>query len=208
VGIAIGVAVPLGTPTPVIESPPDIEINFFNNPLPQNLNPNPGNLPDDGCGTSSGRFDGGRNSIRQVNGRNLTRLNRRKFTQKNGNRIKIKREENWNPKLRNSIRKPTNGCNDTLNFNHFNNNYNCTNNNCTRQRDENAIRKDLENDENWIRIHGTWNFTDSGRYNCTRLGGECRQLLSSGPCRNYSRFWFTLDPVTLKVIHFFDSFLK
>jgi len=175
VAIAVGIAVPLGTPLAL--PPPAIPDSFvlFNNPMPVNLNPPPGNLPDDGCGTSSGRFRGGqfdgRNSTQIINRRNPTQINRK---------TRIKRQQ----KLRQE-----NGCNHTLNFN--NNNNNCTNN-CTHQKDENACKKELENDENWNRIHGTWKFTDS-RNNCIRFGGECHQLLSSEPCRN-PRQWFTLDP--------------
>jgi len=82
VAIAVGVAVPLGTPTPV-ESPADIEILSFNNQMPENLNPTPGNFPGDGCGTSSGRFGGGEINSNQINGRKLIGIiNRRKSTQK------------------------------------------------------------------------------------------------------------------------------
>jgi len=80
VAIAIGVAV--GTPTPV-ESQPDIEIFSFNNPMPENLNPTLGNYPDNGCGTSSGRFGGGEVNSNEINGRQLIGIiNRRQSTQK------------------------------------------------------------------------------------------------------------------------------
>lgn len=80
VAIVIGPAEPhLGTPKPV-EHPPDIEIFFFNNPMPQNSNPSPGNAPDDGCGTSSGRFGDGVNSTQQMNGRSSSRKNTRHST--------------------------------------------------------------------------------------------------------------------------------
>ncbi len=83
VAIAVGVAVPLGTPTPVVESPPNIEIFSFNNLIPENLNPTLGNYPDNGCGTSSGRFGGGEVNSNEINGRQLIGIiNRRQSTQK------------------------------------------------------------------------------------------------------------------------------
>jgi len=83
VAIAVGVAVPLGTPTPVVESPPNIEIFSFNNLIPENLNPTLGNYPDDGCGTSSGRFDGDKINSNEINGRkSIGIISRRQSTQK------------------------------------------------------------------------------------------------------------------------------
>jgi len=153
VAIAVGVAVPLGTP-PATNPTALPEGLFINNPMPVNSNQSPGggggSLPDDGCGISSGRFDGG-NSIKHINER------------------KIKREEEWTLK----------------------------DGNCARQKDENAFKRELENDQNWIRKHGT--FIDNRTIiNCTQLDGKCYRLLNSGPCRNQG-FWFTLDPRTLKV---------
>jgi len=176
VAIAVGIAVPValsssGAPADVINPvnqentftnsfypPNEIQVQIeeflssgliFNNSLPTNnvCIPVPGSdLPDDGCGTSSGRIDD----------RNSTQINERR----------AKRQAKWN---------------------------NEQNGNCTRQNDKNSI----ENDDNWIKKHGIWNIKDNR--NCTQREGECHQLLSRGPCRN-QRQWFTLDPVTLKVI--------
>lgn len=177
VAIAVGIAVPValsssGAPTDVINpvNPANTFPNSFNPPneiqvlIEQFLSsglifinsvptnnvgiPVPGiDLPDDGCGTSSGRIDDGRNST-QINGR------------------RTKRQAKWD---------------------------NEQSGNCTRQKDKNLIK----NDDIWIKKHGIWNIKDNG--NCTQREGECHQLLSRGLCRN-PRQWFTLDPVTLKVI--------